>query len=246
MANRHYPSQHDMTGPDKLERVFRDVYDRLYTTREETAKKVNGVQSQLEQSVVASNAAMSQLLSSGAMPSSVPDTAKQIKVGLYADRPATFSAGDIYYATDQNTAYIVDTGAWVWLAGLMFGATAARPVLVAGDAGFRFFDTTLVSEIYWGGAAWVEFIPDATAALRGAVSTGTQSFAGAKTFTGSVAVTGALGCNAATPQTAYASGGALAAYSTGAFGLDSDAHMQALFDMVVKIRAALVANGIMS
>jgi hypothetical protein len=38
----------------------------------------------------------------------------------------------------------------------------------------------------------------------------------------------------------------LAAYVTGAFGLDSDAHMSALHALVVKIRAALVANGIMS
>lgn len=56
----------------------------------------------------------------------------------------------------------------------------------------------------------------------------------------------AFGCNAAAVQTSYASGGALAGYVTGAFGLDSDAHMTALYDLVVKIRAALVANGIMS
>ena len=59
-------------------------------------------------------------------------------------------------------------------------------------------------------------------------------------------VTGAFGCNAATAQTAYASGGALNAYSTGVFGLNSDANMSALHALVVKIRAALVANGIMS
>lgn len=63
---------------------------------------------------------------------------------------------------------------------------------------------------------------------------------------GTGTITGAFGCNAATAQTAYASGGALASYVTGAFGLDSDAHMQAMFDLVVKLRAALVANGIMS
>ena len=65
-------------------------------------------------------------------------------------------------------------------------------------------------------------------------------------------VTGALrcstgfGCNGKTPQTAYASGGALAAYGTGAFGFDSDAHASALHALVVSIRAALVADGIMS
>lgn len=59
-------------------------------------------------------------------------------------------------------------------------------------------------------------------------------------------VDGKFGCNGATAQTAYASGGALAAYGAGANGLDSGANMSALHAMVVKIRAALVANGIMS
>jgi hypothetical protein len=63
---------------------------------------------------------------------------------------------------------------------------------------------------------------------------------------GTLAVTGAFGCNAATAQTAYASGGALAGYGAGANGLDTGANMSALHAMVVSIRAALVANGIMS
>ena len=63
---------------------------------------------------------------------------------------------------------------------------------------------------------------------------------------GTATVTGAFGCNAAAAQTAYASGGALNAYVTGAFGLDSNANMSALHAMVVSIRAALVANGTMS
>ena len=63
---------------------------------------------------------------------------------------------------------------------------------------------------------------------------------------GEVTVAGAFGINGAAAQAAYASGGALAAYGTGAFGFDSDAHASALHAMVVSIRAALVANGIMS
>jgi hypothetical protein len=58
--------------------------------------------------------------------------------------------------------------------------------------------------------------------------------------------TGGAGFNGAAPQTAYASGGALAAYGAGANGLDTAANMAALHAMVVKIRAALVANGTMS
>jgi hypothetical protein len=63
---------------------------------------------------------------------------------------------------------------------------------------------------------------------------------------GSMTVTTGFGCNAAAAQTAYASGGALNAYVTGGFGLDSDANMSALHGLVVNIRAALVSNGIMS
>jgi hypothetical protein len=59
-------------------------------------------------------------------------------------------------------------------------------------------------------------------------------------------VVGAFGCNNATPQTPVASGGALAAYVTGAFGLNSDANMLALYNQHVAMRAALVAMGIMS
>lgn len=61
-----------------------------------------------------------------------------------------------------------------------------------------------------------------------------------------VTAVGGFGCNTKTPQTAAASGGALAAYGTGAFGLDSGENMAALHALVVAIRAALVANGIMS
>jgi hypothetical protein len=69
---------------------------------------------------------------------------------------------------------------------------------------------------------------------------------GAATFAGTLAVTGGFGCNTKAAQAAYASGGALNAYGAGANGLDSGANMSALHAMVVSIRAALVADGIMS
>ena len=46
-------------------------------------------------------------------------------------------------------------------------------------------------------------------------------------------------------MTSGATQGALDAYGTGAFGLDSDARMQALYDLVLQIRTTLVANGMM-
>jgi hypothetical protein len=64
--------------------------------------------------------------------------------------------------------------------------------------------------------------------------------------TGNIRSSTGFGCNGALPQTPYASGGALAAYVTGAFGLDTAPHMSALHALVVAMRAALVANGIMS
>jgi len=70
----------------------------------------------------------------------------------------------------------------------------------------------------------------------------------ASTFStsGQLTVVGGFGCNGAAAQAAVVSGGALAAYVTGAFGLDTGAHMQALLNQVIAIRSALVANGIMS
>jgi hypothetical protein len=58
-------------------------------------------------------------------------------------------------------------------------------------------------------------------------------------------VTG-FGCNGQTAKTAAASGGALNAYGAGANGFDTGANASALHALVVAIRAALVANGIMS
>ena len=50
---------------------------------------------------------------------------------------------------------------------------------------------------------------------------------------------------AAQGQTSDAKQGSLDAYGTGAFGLDSDARMLALYDLVLQIRDTLVANGTM-
>ena len=47
-------------------------------------------------------------------------------------------------------------------------------------------------------------------------------------------------------KTPYASGGALATFSTGVYGYDTAAHAVAANNLLVAIRAALVANGIMS
>jgi hypothetical protein len=84
--------------------------------------------------------------------------------------------------------------------------------------------------------------------INGGLHVGGNSDAGDNNLLvdGTGVITGAFGCNAKTAQAAYSGGAALDAYVTGAFGLDSAAHVSALYAMVVAIRAALVANGIMS
>jgi hypothetical protein len=84
-----------------------------------------------------------------------------------------------------------------------------------------------------------------TLALTGNLAIGTNRFT-VNASTGATVVYGAFGCNGQAAQTAVASGGALAAYVTGANGLSTSGAMSALHAMVVSIRAALVANGIMS
>lgn len=85
-----------------------------------------------------------------------------------------------------------------------------------------------------------------SAALGGDATAGASILSG--TATG-VTVAGAFGCNTKAAQTAFASGGAVAA--TGAtnaapFGYTTAAQADAIVTLVNNIRSALVANGIMS
>jgi|TARA_Y100000034_G_scaffold29397_1_gene35399 hypothetical protein len=81
-------------------------------------------------------------------------------------------------------------------------------------------------------------------AMTDSVDFGVGSSDGTKLATAS---TQKLGFWGATPvvQAASADQAAPAAYATGAFGLNSDANMEALYDLVVAMRTALVNAGIM-
>lgn len=95
-------------------------------------------------------------------------------------------------------------------------------------------------------AGGLEFTPS-TATGGGTFTTPTLSMtAGAVTVTGTLTASGAFGCNTKSAQTAFASGGALATYGAGVNGFDTAGNASALYALVVAIRAALVANGIMS
>ncbi len=63
---------------------------------------------------------------------------------------------------------------------------------------------------------------------------------------GDTKLTNAFSCNNANPQTAYATGATLSAYSGGTYGLSAAADMQALVNKVIAHDAALKANGICS
>ena len=86
-------------------------------------------------------------------------------------------------------------------------------------------------------------------AVNGGVHVGGDSDPGDNNLLvdGTAAITGAFGCNGATPQTAYASGGAAGGTATsGGYGFVSSAEMNAFVTLVGNIRSALVANGVMS
>lgn len=80
------------------------------------------------------------------------------------------------------------------------------------------------------------------------VSAGGAAITGNSTVTGTLAVTAGFGANGATPQTAFASGGAAPAGGTGATAgaYDTAAHRDALITLVNNMRTALVNMGIMS
>ena len=80
-----------------------------------------------------------------------------------APTTGTWRAGTRLRATTTRTAQ-KNIRAWecitagtpgTWRAdGEGRGTTAQRPTLLTGDAGFRFWDVTLLKEIHWSGSAW--------------------------------------------------------------------------------------------
>jgi hypothetical protein len=102
--------------------------------------------------------------------------------------------------------------------------------------------------IFTNAAAPIKFSPNGAEAMRidsgGKVGIGmTPTYT--LDVTGNFRCSTGFGCNGATPQTAYASGGAVVP-GAGAYGFDSAVHAAALATLVTNIRLALVANGIMS
>ena len=104
----------------------------------------------------------------------------------------------------------------------------------SGDVLFNYGTSGTGSLVFYGGGfSWPNGVFRVT-------------YQGNITNSGSLKVGTGFGCNGQAAQIAYASGGALGAYSDGAFGLAAAADMAALHALVVKMRAGLVANGIIA
>mgnify|MGYP001562051136 FL=1 len=123
-----------------------------------------------------------------------------------------------------------------------------------GGAGFRILPIAGATKYNWEFSAQVITdnvfgITPSTAPGGSTFTTSALTIAGATGAVGiasTLTVTGGFGCNTKAAQTSYVSGGALNAYGAGANGFDSGANASALHALVVAMRAALVANGIMS
>jgi hypothetical protein len=126
-------------------------------------------------------------------------------------------------------------------AGANVGVGATTAGRLSGAAASNNFGTALLAASGAAVAFPVLLNTTTAGAIAGGI-TGSGTSGDLAVFTAS----GAIGNSNYTNQASAASGGALVAYTTGAFGLDSDVHMHALYTLVVNIRAALVANGIMS
>ncbi len=170
---------------------------------------------------------------------------------------ATLVDGGQFYGTTSSSAVVATTrGSYSEAAALntSSGTTLTGADVVVASLSSGTFTTAygvrVVSITNTGGGT----LTNTYGVYVGDVTSGTQtnqaySFYASDTsarnyFAGSTVCGGAFACNGATAQTSASVGAALAAYTTGAFGLNSDANMQALYNTVVAMRAALVANGI--
>jgi hypothetical protein len=129
---------------------------------------------------------LSQISTSSNNQTPITISSSGVAVGPYSSRPAaTANMNAIFSANDRNYVTWISNGtAWYYIAGTQVGTISPdqRPTLSSEDSGYRFFGSDDLNEYVWNGIAWKSPIPDASSTARGAVTTGTQSFAGSKTF----------------------------------------------------------------
>ena len=87
--------------------------------------------------------------------------ASSAQSGLYSAIPSAtgLADGQFYYATDQNTLYVVDTSAWVPLSttGVSAGVYGSRPSVTAADNGKIYYATDQTTSYLVVAGAWVWF-----------------------------------------------------------------------------------------
>jgi len=180
-------------------------------------------------------------------------TAASVGAGTFPAGAFTFG-GDVTISkslTNDVIRYTLNGGAGYIDFGLLGPSYSTSGAFVADSAGFytsglsggiNFYTANSGDIVFWYGSG------NGTEGFRfsgttGAITTGLSLLVGT-----SLTVTQGFGCNSKAAQTAYASGGAAPAGGTGATegAYDTAAHRDALITLVNNIRAALVANGIMS
>ncbi len=170
-----------------------------------------------------------------------PSTTLNVKVaaGVYADQSGTVTtyAGTSSFAlTASNTNYLyLDLTS----SGALTKSTSAFPATAHVRIATVLALTSTVSTITDARVAFSAIGPWADGVnLSFSVSTGTKI---------GTATSQKIGFWNATPiiQPSGATQAAPASYTTGAFGLDSDVNMHALYDLVVAMRTALVNAGLM-
>lgn len=151
--------------------------------------------------------------------------------------------------SEQNQS-IIQAGGWdgaAYFANVLFGNAFALPL---SGAPFQFWDedvtgstaVDIIATSGQGSAAFLRFLSAALATLAQINSDGSAQFA-------ALTLSGGLGCNGEAAQTSAASGGAVLATGstqTTPFGFATAAQADGIVTLLNKIRAALVANGIMS
>lgn len=159
---QHFPTQNDLTSTDRLERVIRDIYTRIYAIKPVKKEEVKAVEKKTETpsiqtvvKIIPSDpvAAQQQIVTNWAVGTPTDVTQEQ---GSSTPYVTTADEGKTFYNTDRNAIYRVVGGAWKYVAGVMRGTLSPdqKPSLGADDAGFIFYSTDFKHFYLWDGAAW--------------------------------------------------------------------------------------------
>jgi hypothetical protein len=156
MTWRFYPSQNDLTSPDRLERTFKALYDKLYSIDDMTAAGFKAVGASLPQTSTIISKAQESLQVSGAAPLNVQGLLGQLSQPQLASIPTVSALPAIDDPLSQDTGlvryqgklYLFDTttppGSWVPVGSVAYvstGTYAARPVVTAADNGLLYYST---------------------------------------------------------------------------------------------------------